>query len=1595
MNKILIFLALLFYSVNAQTGIQYILYGPGADPGEGDDNHIQVINIQLPDGYAGHAYIRLFDISCGSSIDELRGSWNSSFRFSIYKNEYEEESFTKVHAFRAQINKFLISKFDIGYDSKYFGKWDNFVDIGKYSAEVSSFSLVAEGVEGDDGNTFELFVSSDSLENKPIAGLRIYSYEPTIRIHERPEKLSFPVMPNKTDYEITVHIFDFDGTKGYFSTKLRDESPLSEIPDHWSSAKFQLDDHETGSICSLDIGPETKKANDITFRFTGKDGKKFPIDLPYFIKDPKAVPSIIKEISYPDCNTITLDASGSTAGRGGALTYSWKFNDGLVVPQASVKRSFEKPGSYHADIYIEEKSETVTHAAIERVPILINVKPIANAGGDRIGIPNRGVEFNADKSYDTDGKILKYTWLFGDGSTGNGVRAVHAYTAPGKYTVILKTEDDYFNPSCNYGLDTVTVVINSQPVLVTKEKISGAINQIIKFDAASSYDKDGTIVKYIWDFGDQGVVEGAIIEHSFTRPGKYKVALTVQDNSEASNNSSSATVNVFINDPPQAAAGKDRVIAENEESEFDGSGSKDTDGRIIDYEWNFGDGAIAGGKTVRHRYSKAGTYKAILKVRDDSGTSNDTGTDSVTVIVNDRPKAKIENEIYLNESLAKFDASKSYHSDGILKEYKWNFGDGSAGEGKVVSHNYKLPGTYRIILKVTDERGASNSTSFDTSKIIINKRPIADAGPDRLIAPNTKVRFSSANSVDPDGAIKTSKWFIDNQFAGEGNSFEYCFTKPGTYLIGLEVTDDFKYPLTGIAYAQVKVNSAPRAVIDAPRRAGPGQKIKFDASKSKDIDGTIKEYSWKFSDGIVKSGITVERSFDNPGIYSAVLKVKDDAEVENSVVYDTLFVSVNHSPEIKIKEQIETCGSVVTFDASRSADPDGDDLTFSWEFPSQPSFEAGAVVSYDFKERGILPVILSADDGRGFSNSVSKKTILVKIHQPPVADAGIDTTVCAGEIVIFNGLKSKVFEQGSLKYEWLFDDSTKMTGSNVYKVFNKGGIYKVLLKVTDNSGLPCNTSYASKLIKVIEAPVANAGADFQACANSPVKFDGSKSTAPGGIISSYLWDFGDGESGSGVSPVHIYTKPGQYKVSLTITGNIKGNCDNNAQNEIKITINNAPSATFAVKDSVAENEEVRFDASGSLASSGSITDYLWDFGDGTVSHGVNANHAFLKYGNYNVVLKIQTDSGNECNSAISTKSIYVNGAPVAKAYAKKGAGVNEAILFDGSKSFDINGKISSYSWDFGDGESGSGINIYHIYRRGGKYRVILTVRDDTNTGNSSARDTLEIAINASPVAKFSIPEKIFVSNKLTLDGTGSYDPDGTIISYEWYINDVKVSGQPVFTTKFDEQGLKRIRLVVKDNSDQLNGMNEMSGYLRVEGYPIFSIPDTLRFCAGESFLVEPLIISGTADAQVLYQWRLKNGEPVSRSKVLQQTLTEEGNYRYYFEMKDYNGLLLSKDSTVIVIGTPPVLSALRDTTVLIGGANDEVKFDAARMISGKTGLYRIRWDFGDGHSSNLPIVFHRYVKEGVYRVELEVDDQKECRCSISRTGFRITVMGIR
>ena len=149
--------------------------------------------------------------------------------------------------------------------------------------------------------------------------------------------------------------------------------------------------------------------------------------------------------------------------------------------------------------------------------------------------------------------------------------------------------------------------------------------------------------------------------------------------------------------------------------------------------------------------------------------------------------------------------------------------------------------------------------------------------------------------------------------------------------------------------------------------------------------------------------------------------------------------------------------------------------------------------------------------------------------------------------------------------------------------------------------------------------------------------------------------------------------------------------------------------------------EVQFGGGASSSSDGIITDYHWDFGDGETAEGPDASHTYPDKGVYRVTLTVTDSNGAVASDAINVEAM--NRAPVpAFTHTPYMIATYEVATFDASSSYDPDGTIVEYRWDFGDGTTGVGEVVQHVYITAGtsgiKRAVVLTVTDDDGDANS-------------------------------------------------------------------------------------------------------------------------------------------------------------------------------------------------------------------------------------------------------------------------------------
>jgi len=392
-------------------------------------------------------------------------------------------------------------------------------------------------------------------------------------------------------------------------------------------------------------------------------------------------------------------------------------------------------------------------------------------------------------SSDPDGSIASYSWTFGDGGTSTVQNPSHSYAAAGTYTVVLTVTDNL--GATNSVSHSVTVSAANQPPVAAFSSSCSALT--CAFTSTSS-DPDGSIASYRWTFGDgSAAVTTQNASHTYAAGGTYTVTLQVTDNQGATNSTSQSVTVAPANQPPVASFTRSC----NGLSCSFTSTSSDPDGSIASYRWTFGDGSAAvTTQNASHTYAAGGTYTVTLQVTDNQGATNATSQNITVTPPNQPPVASFTQSC---NGLSCSFTSTSSDPDGSIASYRWTFGDGSAAvTTQNASHTYAAGGTYTVTLQVTDNQGATNSTSKNITVSQPNSAPVVNAGPDETAVTgllySTSVSFTDANNNGPwsytinwgDGSTSTGTRTAQGSFTV---SHTYVILLPRSFTVTLTVTD--------------------------------------------------------------------------------------------------------------------------------------------------------------------------------------------------------------------------------------------------------------------------------------------------------------------------------------------------------------------------------------------------------------------------------------------------------------------------------------------------------------------------------------------------------------------------------------------------------------------------------------------------------------------------------------------------------------------------------------------------------------------------------------------------------------------------------------
>jgi PKD repeat protein len=351
---------------------------------------------------------------------------------------------------------------------------------------------------------------------------------------------------------------------------------------------------------------------------------------------------------------IVFDGTGSTDADGSIVAWAWNFGDGNSGTGASPTHTYQSDGTFTVTLTVTDNGGATnadsTTATITPSPI----PPSANAGGPYSGVVGSMINFDGTASSDADGTIALYAWDFGDGGVASGPSPTHSYSVDGSFTVVLTvTDNDGLTSTDSTSASINPAGGNTPPVAQANGPYSGTEGNAVQFSSNGSLDPDGSIATYAWDFGDGNTSATANPSHTYVAAGTYNVSLTVTDDAgDSASDATTASIEAIVfNAPPTADANGPYSGFVGDTIVFDGSASRDSDGAIVRYDWDFGDGTTAAdaGPAPTHVYAATGQYTVNLTVIDDAG---DTGRASASVAITERAPAATDGETQYNSYCA-------------------------------------------------------------------------------------------------------------------------------------------------------------------------------------------------------------------------------------------------------------------------------------------------------------------------------------------------------------------------------------------------------------------------------------------------------------------------------------------------------------------------------------------------------------------------------------------------------------------------------------------------------------------------------------------------------------------------------------------------------------------------------------------------------------------------------------------------------------------------------------------------------------------------------------------------------------------------------
>jgi YD repeat-containing protein len=477
-----------------------------------------------------------------------------------------------------------------------------------------------------------------------------------------------------------------------------------------------------------------------------------------------------------------------------------------------------------------------------------------------------------------------------------------------------------------------------------------------------------------------------------------------------------------------------------------------------------------------------------------------------------------------------------------------------------------------------------------------------------------------------------------------------------------------------------------------------------------------------------------------------------------------------------------------------------------------------------------------------------------------------------------------------------------------YPTLTGNGRYTVTVTVSGaggtNADLP--TNHVSVFSRSIAAPVAGfTGTPTSGLAPLRVVFR----DASIGSISNWLWNFGDGNSitnSNNGNVTNTYAIAGNYTVTLILSG--PGGTGTDTQTNY-VSVSTLPAAPVAGFTGTPVSGLAPLQTVFSDASSGSITNWFWNFGDGnsiTNSNNGNVTNTYAIAGNYTVTLILSGPGGT--NTDTQTNYVNVSTVPAAPVAGFTGTPTNgpaplQVVFSDASSS-----SITNWLWNFGDGNSitnSNNGNVTNIYAASGNYTVTLTVSGAEGTNTDTQNNYVSVApMPAAPGTGFTT----LTGNRAPVQGMSS-DASSVTITLNTPASQLTVSADSVFTFTWqttDSNPSATVNLYLDANNNPASGLIPIVSGLQ-NGSGTSYVWQASSALAGTNYYAYATITDGTASGSSFAPSELYV-DSVGAFRLLSSIVATNASYvcQYVYDGTTYTGtnqLVLGANVVSVTNGT--------------------------------------------------------------------------------------------